>query len=1110
MDRDWIRQKVNKTIYKRGMEIWRSGRVLDYSFQNIRDSIIYMQAQVQGSYDVYIVNITLNLEEMDIVYSMCDCPAFAQYPGLCKHCVAVLLEADEREMAEVLGLDFQEEDILEVLQNSLQEIQGAAKAPLERRKRKTTQELKELLDSRAQQKVLPLSQDNLYGKINLEPQINSSYEGVYVRFRIGAEKLYVLKDVISFAHAVSAKENVRYGKQLEFIHTMEIFSPESRPMVQFILDWVSQNKSQYVDRYYYGSYYIQYQKVRDIYFNRVSVDDFFDAAASCGLVLEDAKKKIYPKVTGSAGMPGVFSIKGTGSGARVRLDMPALWDGNRYFNYVFMDEVVRVPIADIESVKDFILCIRGLENEEAYIQEEDLPAFCQEILPALKDLLDYRLEDFEESKYAREEVSFEIYLDMPQEDWISCGAYGVYGDEKYSVFDLKIDSGKRDIISEMKIGKKVAQYFTAYDEAEKKMYLSEDETKIYELLVEGIPWMQTVSEVYISDKLKKLTVEPSPKVSVGVSVTEGALELTMISENMDYEQLFEILSKYSPKKKYYRLKNGSFINVEGEGIQSLAQMKEQMNLTNAQLKKGKVSLPKYRALYLDSQLQDSDEISLARSRAFKALIRNMKTVEENDFEEPLSLQKILRSYQRRGFRWIKTLHGNGFSGILADDMGLGKTLQVIAFLLSEWEEGSWKEHQDAGRNCLALIVTPASLVYNWQSEIEHFAPQLSAKIIAGSQGQREELLAGAGPEDILVTSYDLLKRDIERYENIIFASQVIDEAQYIKNQNTQAAKAVKQIQSGFRLAMTGTPIENRLSELWSIFDYLMPGFLYNYKRFKEKLEVPIIQNQDETAMQQLQKMVRPFIMRRLKKDVLRDLPDKLEENVFAHIEGEQQKLYDAHVMRMKLLLEGQSEQEFKQTKIQVLAELTKLRQICCDPSLIYDDYQKGSAKLDMCMELIENAVNGGHKILLFSQFTSMLERIQSRLDKAGIGYYTLTGTTDKSKRRRLVEKFNADETPVFCISLKAGGTGLNLTSADIVIHYDPWWNEAVQNQATDRAHRIGQKKVVTVYRLLTKGTIEEKIMEVQEKKKELSDKVLSGEGIGSGSFSREELLGLLS
>lgn len=1110
MDRNWIRQKANKTVFERGMEIWRSAGVFDLSYQSLGNSLVYMQAQVQGSYeDVYVVNLTLNGNTMELVRSDCECLAFAKYSGLCKHCVAVLFEAEELEIQNVLNWEQNQRDIMNMLYNSLQEGLEEPVRSSGQKKRKTTLELKNLLDSRAQQKVLPLSQNNLYGKINLEPQIKGGYDGVHVRFRIGADKLYVLKDVISFAHAVNAKENVRYGKQLEFVHTMEMFSTESRPMVQFILDWVSQNKELYAERYYYGSYYTQYQKVRDIYFNKVSVDDFFDAAASCGLLLEEQKEKIYPKITGPSGMPGVLSIKGTKSGAKVHLDMPALWDGNRYFNYVFFDEIIRIPVEDIESVKDFILCVSRLENDEAYIQEEDLPAFCQEMLPALKDILEYQMTNFDESKYAREEVSFEIYLDMPQKDWISCEAYGVYGGEKYPVFDLNIESGKRDIVSEMKIGQKVAEYFTAYEEAEKRMYLSEDETKIYELLVEGIPWMQTVAEVYISDKLKKLTVEPSPRVSVGVSVTEGGLELTMLSENMDHEQLFEILSKYSPKKKYYRLKNGNFINVEGDGIQSLAQMKEQMNLTNAQIKKGKMNLPKYRALYLDSQLHDSDEISLTRSRTFKALIRNMKTVEENDFEVPLSLQKILRSYQRRGFRWIKTLHGNGFSGILADDMGLGKTLQVITFLLSEWEEGGWKEHQ-AGKHCLALIVTPASLVYNWQSEIEHFAPQLSAKIIAGSQAQREELLAGVGPEDVLVTSYDLLKRDIGKYEDILFASQIIDEAQYIKNQNTQAAKAVKQIQSGFRLAMTGTPIENRLSELWSIFDYLMPGFLYNYKRFKEKLEIPIIQTQDETAMQQLQKMVRPFIMRRLKKDVLRDLPDKLEENVFARIEGEQQKLYDAHVMRMKLLLEGQSEQEFKQAKIQVLAELTKLRQICCDPSLIYEDYQKESAKLDMCMELIENAVNGGHKILLFSQFTTMLERIQSRLDKAKIGYYTLTGATDKSRRRRLVEKFNSDETPVFCISLKAGGTGLNLTSADIVIHYDPWWNEAVQNQATDRAHRIGQKKVVTVYRLLTKGTIEERIMEVQEKKKELSDKVLSGEGIGSGSFSREELLGLLS
>lgn len=263
--------------------------------------------------------------------------------------------------------------------DSIQRGESKRTVDSKQKKRKTTQELKNLLDSRVQQKVLPLSQNNLYGKINLEPQVKSGYDGVYVRFRIGADKLYVLKDVISFAQAVIEKENVRYGKQLEFVHTIEVFAPESRPMVQFILDWVSQNKEQYAERYYYSSYYTQYQKVRDIYFNRVSVDDFFDAAASCGLLLEEEKKKIYPKIMESSEMPGVLSIKGTENGAKVHLDIPALWDGNRCFNFIFFDEVERIPIEKIEPVKDFILCLNRLDYEEAYIQEEDLPAFCRDV-----------------------------------------------------------------------------------------------------------------------------------------------------------------------------------------------------------------------------------------------------------------------------------------------------------------------------------------------------------------------------------------------------------------------------------------------------------------------------------------------------------------------------------------------------------------------------------------------------------------------------------------------------------------------------------------------------------------------------------------------------------
>ena len=411
------------------------------------------------------------------------------------------------------------------------------------------------------------------------------------------------------------------------------------------------------------------------------------------------------------------------------------------------------------------------------------------------------------------------------------------------------------------------------------------------------------------------------------------------------------------------------------------------------------------------------------------------------------------------------------------------------------------------RRC--LIVTPASLVFNWNSEFKRFAPSLPVKMVAGLAPERAEIIHGAQSRDILITSYELLKRDLAEYENVKFFCQIIDEAQYIKNHNTQSAKAVKEIQAGSRFALTGTPIENRLSELWSIFDYLMPGFLYGYQRFRTDIEIPVVQGQDEKSMEKLRKMVRPFILRRLKKDVLTDLPDKLEECMYASMEGEQRKLYSAHVQRIRMMLDKQSDEEFKSAKIQILAELTKLRQLCCNPALLYENYESPSAKTAMCLDLIRNAIEGGHKVLLFSQFTSMLENLQGELKAEKISFYTLTGSTPKEKRLELVERFNGDDTSVFCISLKAGGTGLNLTAADIVIHYDPWWNLAVQNQATDRAHRIGQRNVVSVYKLIMKDTIEENIVKLQERKKELAEQVLFGENVGSGSFTREELLELL-
>ncbi len=394
------------------------------------------------------------------------------------------------------------------------------------------------------------------------------------------------------------------------------------------------------------------------------------------------------------------------------------------------------------------------------------------------------------------------------------------------------------------------------------------------------------------------------------------------------------------------------------------------------------------------------------------------------------------------------------------------------------------------------------------------------RTVAGNAAEREEILqnaadgreepAGMAKPDVLVTSYDLLKRDVLLYQELEFRFQIIDEAQYIKNPSTQSAKAVKLVKAQTRFALTGTPIENRLGDLWSIFDYLMPGFLFTYSGFKKRFETPIVKDGDERALKALHRLTGPFVLRRLKSDVLKELPEKLETVVYSMPDKEQKELYTANALQLKNQLESLSGASVGAEKMQILAQLTRLRQLCCDPSLCYERYKGGSAKLDTCVELIAGGIGGGHKILLFSQFTSMLDIIGKRLKKEGISYHLLTGSTSKEDRMRLAGEFQTDEVPVFLISLKAGGTGLNLTAADIVIHYDPWWNVAAQNQATDRTHRIGQEKQVSVFRLIMKDTIEENIIRLQENKQSLAEQIITEGTLSIGSLSREELLSILS
>ena len=1100
-----IEEITGSIIYNRGLELFRENKILTFKSQEQKD-LISMEAVVRGSgrkkYNVELIYNTF-YEEVSSCY--CDCPAFYNYDGICKHCAAVLLACESRLDEQQTLFDYIDEPGHAGQKRMLSDYIGydSSRFLPRSRSRETTPVIRDLLRRQRVKATAPLMQGAVHEQVILEPHFKCIDNTAAVEFKIGIKTRYVLKDVFAFARNMESNAEYSYGKNLKFLHTLSAFEPLSRKLAQFILRWVQVNSSSYIDYHYY-SYYPAYARQRQIPLGGIELEELFALLKDRPVLMDfnGSGEKAWYQTDNK--LIRKMRITGKKDGIEATLEPLSEICSSR-FVFTFQDGFIyQESTEELLPIQDFLSCLPKLPGTTFYIDKNDIPAFCRELLPLLEKYYACERIGFSEADYGVEPVSFEIYLDAPQKNFITCKVYAVYGTKKFEVYKKDEERAGRDAIREIQAGNTVASYCNAYDEQEHAMVIADDEEKLYKLLTQGIPRFQELGAVYVSDALKKIRVIYSGKVEIGVSLSENLLELTMDAAELSRDELIEILSKYDKKKKYFRLKNGSFIQTEDEGFQTLLTLKEDLNLTDAQLRKETVTLPKYRALYLEHELQETQNISASRNETFQALIQNMKTMEKNNYEVPASLESVLRPYQTTGFTWLKTLYHNGFGGILADDMGLGKTLQTIAFLLSEYLEAK------AADNRRVLIVTPASLVFNWKNEFSLFAPGLPVRMVTGSAAERHELIHGAQSRDILITSYELLKRDVEEYDGIPFFCQIIDEAQYIKNHNTQAARAVKAITSGCRFALTGTPIENRLSELWSIFDYLMPGFLYGYQRFRTEIEIPVVQNQEEAAMSRLQKMVRPFILRRLKKDVLTDLPDKLEKCMYANMEGEQRKLYYAHVQRIRMMLDKQSEEEFKTAKIQILSELTKLRQLCCDPALVYEKYESPSAKSAMCTDLIRNAVEGGHKILLFSQFTSMLENLQAQLDQEGISYYVLTGSTPKEQRLKLVERFNTDETNVFCISLKAGGTGLNLTAADIVIHFDPWWNLAVQNQATDRAHRIGQTNIVNVYKLIMKDTIEENIMKLQERKKELAEQVLSGEDLGSGSFTKEELLELLA
>lgn len=949
--------------------------------------------------------------------------------------------------------------------------------------------------------------------LSLQPRMISRKGELSVSFRVGAGRLFVIKNLFEFYSGVQESSIMTFGSGTQLNLGRSNFTENDRKWIDYVGRIVREEQAFETRLINSGNYNKRaLSKTGEFSVSGWRLDELYDLLGTDGIEFENKEtgekgilhgKEQNPRVTMTI-RKNAISSRHVFHGVTVECNMPFFYYGVRTAYYIGEGALCRIQEEFLERIR--LLAEVGQSGSFSFqVGRNYLTEFYHNVLPRLEgfvDIVEEQLDDLE--NYLLPQAEFVFYLDAEQGN-MSCRIAARYGERQVSVLDLLEEEKDfehfRDVMREQEILFLTQQWFPCYDPERKEIHCGGEEEKMYQVLNGGVDALLGLGEVQCTKRFGGMHVNRRLQVRVGVSVSHNLLDLQIATEDIPPEELLDILKSYRMKKKYHRLKNGDFLSMEDASLETLQEMTAALRMSPKDLLGGTVRLPLYRALYLERLLEQNEEVYAKRDSRFRELARNFNTVKDADFEVPAPLEKVLRGYQKTGYRWLRLLDAYGFGGILADDMGLGKTVQAIAVLLAAKLEG---------RQGTALIVAPASLVYNWGEELRRFAPQLSWEIIAGSQEERAEKLKDCGKYDVIVTSYDLLKRDIALYEDLEFYCQIIDEAQYIKNHTTAAAKAVKGIKSGTRYALTGTPVENGLGELWSIFDFLMPGYLYGYEVFRKELEAPIVRDENDAALLRLQRMTSPFILRRLKEDVLKDLPEKLEESRYVRLEDAQRRLYDAQVVQIRQTLCSQGAEEFRQNKIQILAELTKLRQICCDPALCFENYEGGSAKLDACMDLVQNAVEGGHRILLFSQFTTMLERIGRRLEQAGFAYYTITGATPKEKRLQLVKDFNGGEVPVFLISLKAGGVGLNLTGADVVIHYDPWWNLAAQNQATDRTHRIGQTKKVVVYQLIAMETVEKKIQELQESKRLLAEQVVRGDADSLGSMSREDFLELLS
>lgn len=1061
-----ILNRVNiSTTYFKGQQYYKEGKV-----RGVRSTsnFNYFIADVYGS-KVYSTEVEFDVDGC-IQSTSCDCKAHKKYSGDCKHIVALL----------ILIKNFRKE-----------KEEGEYK-------KKTEGDIKNIL------KYYEEIEEGDKSEINLEVNYEKTKYESNISLRVGEDRLYVVKGLSSFISKISDNETIEFGKKFTYNPAYHKFNSKDLELIEFLTilneNYDSNQASYSIDRY--NSTF----SGKNMKLTSKSLERFFDLMIDRNLNVDIMGHKFENSTIVEENLDLKFKIEEDENDLLIKLiDKEILDPLTRDCKYLFYkDRIYKLSTSQSKAISPIINEIKDKDLKSIRIAQSLKETFVSEILLNIKRNTDLTIDEKVEQSIYSEELESIIYFDRSGERIIGRVEFN-YGDVKINPFSSKKkEENNKDVIL-LRNSERERKILNLLEEGDFKVedggFYLEDEEEIFDFINNIIPKLQEYSEIYYTDSFRDIGLIDGSSFTGTFKIDSGLdmLEFDFNIEGIDMSELGDIFHALKEKKKYYKLKDGAFLSLENNELNDVYEMIDSLGINEDEFIDGKLRISKNKTIYLDKFLEDRGIGFIKKNTDFKKLVMDIKEPDDIEYKLPKNLNADLRDYQKFGFKWLKSLSHYGFGGILADEMGLGKTVQMIAFLLSEKEE---KGHEPS------LVVVPTSLVYNWEEEINRFAPSLKTLIVSGMKAQRTELINSCNDYDIVITSYPLIRKDVDDYKSL-FRYLILDEAQHIKNSRSLGAKSVKKLKAKNYFALTGTPMENSISELWSIFDFLMPGYLLNSRQFTERYEKSIVKEQDDKRLKQLNNHIKPFILRRLKKEVLKELPDKIEQKIVVDMTDEQKKTYLAYLQAIKGdLTEGINNKGYNKNHMQILAGLTRLRQLSCDPSVFLENYKGGSGKLNFLEEIVTEAVSGGHRILIFSQFTTMLNNIRERLGKVNVDMMYLDGKTPMEERGQLVKQFNKGEGDVFLISLKAGGTGLNLTSADMVIHFDPWWNPAVEDQATDRAHRIGQENKVQVIKLITKGTIEEKIFKLQEKKKEMIDKVIrEGETLIT-KLSEEEIMSL--